>query len=299
MKDTLKAVGVIVVAVVIGVLLLQGHVAAPSGNPTATVTYLCAKGKGIVASFYDGSSTPATSPDQPPKPGGSVALTLSTGEKKVLAQTISADGGRYANPDESFVFWGKGNSALVLENGKEENYIGCIVVAPTDASLPIAYANSGAHFSIRLPEGYGIDEKYQYQELGPGREIPGVRFTIPPTVATGTNLAADSYLSVEEVSLASTTSTCSASLFLDGVKPQVIKDVGVTYSIGATLGAGAGNRYEEVAFAIQGTNPCIAVRYFIHSGVFENYPAGSVKAFDEKALVAQFDAIRHSLIIAE
>lgn len=301
MKDYIKTIGIIIVAVGLGIFLLRGHANVTlSGKPIATVTYLCAHGKGITAAFYDGSTTPAASPDRPPTPGGKVALTLADKRSLVLAQTISADGGRYATPDESFVFWGKGNGALVLENGKEVTYTGCIVVAPApaDGSLPISYANSANHFSIRVPVQATLDEQYRYQELGPGRDISGIRFVIPPTMATGTNLAPDTYLSVEELSLATSTE-CSANLFLDGVKPQIVKDGEVTYSLGATLGAGAGNRYEEAVFALPGTNPCIAVRYFIHSGVFENYPPGTVKPFDEKAVTALFDAMRHTLIVAE
>jgi hypothetical protein len=50
-------------------------------------------------------------------------------------------------------------------------------------------------------------------------------------------------------------------------------------------------------YAIPGTKPCTAVRYFIHYSVFENYPPGTVKAFDHAALVATFDAIRRTLRI--
>jgi hypothetical protein len=39
------------------------------------------------------------------------------------------------------------------------------------------------------------------------------------------------------------------------------------------------------------------VRYFIHYGVFENYPAGSVTRFDHTALVDRFDAIRQTLVV--
>ncbi|MDD5098663.1 MAG: MliC family protein [Candidatus Pacebacteria bacterium] len=35
----------------------------------------------------------------------------------VLPQTISASGARYANADESIVFWNKGNTAFIQENG--------------------------------------------------------------------------------------------------------------------------------------------------------------------------------------
>ena len=36
-----------------------------------------------------------------------------------LPQTISASGARYANDDESIVFWNKGNTAFITENGPD------------------------------------------------------------------------------------------------------------------------------------------------------------------------------------
>ena len=97
-------------------------------KPTNTVSYSCKGGKTISASYYEGESKIAPSPDQPPVPGGSIVLTFGDGSKMKLNQTISADGGRYANADESFVFWDKGNNALVLENDKEKSYTGCTLV---------------------------------------------------------------------------------------------------------------------------------------------------------------------------
>jgi len=46
-----------------------------------------------------------------------VSLVLSDGRELNLNQTISGSGARYANSDESFVFWNKGNGAFIEENG--------------------------------------------------------------------------------------------------------------------------------------------------------------------------------------
>jgi len=49
-----------------------------------------------------------------------------------LKQTISADGARYVSADESFVFWNKGNGAIVQENGQDSGtYANCIVATST------------------------------------------------------------------------------------------------------------------------------------------------------------------------
>jgi membrane-bound inhibitor of C-type lysozyme len=95
-----------------------------------TVSYSCDAGKTITAVYYQGQSTPSTNPDQPPIPGGSVILSLSDGRTMTLAQTISADGTRYSNADGSFVFWGKGNGAVVLDNNQSKSFTGCVAAAP-------------------------------------------------------------------------------------------------------------------------------------------------------------------------
>ncbi len=271
-----------------------------SNKPIATVLYSCDGGKSVTASYYQGATAPAPAPGQPPTPTGRVSLTLSDGRAMTLAQTISADGARYANAGESFVFWEKGNSVLVLENNAEKSYIGCIAVAPnpTGQNLPQIYSNSADGFSIRLPNDYTIDESYKYQELGPGKDISGVKFTIATSTAAGTNLAPDSYLSVEEIP---NVQDCKASLFLDPqqVSTGTLADNGTTYSVASSTGAAAGNRYEETVYALPNMNPCVAVRYFIHYGIIENYPAGTVQQFNQQTLLAQFDSIRRTLTIAQ
>ena len=165
---------------------------------------------------------------------------------------------------------------------------------PTGVNLSQLYSNSAKGFSIRYPSDFTVDDTYKYQELGPGKDISGVKFTIPLSMKTGTNLGSDSYVSVEEISK---TQTCTASLFLDQGLAHTLTDRNIIYSVASSTGAGAGNRYEETVYATPITNGCLAIRYFIHYGVLENYPLGTVKQFDKQALLNQFDTIRHSLII--
>ncbi len=88
--------------------------AAPSADPskpatanahTINATFVCDAGKTIVASFING-------------PQASVKLSLSDGRELILPQALSASGARYANRDESIVFWNKGNTAFIEEGGK-------------------------------------------------------------------------------------------------------------------------------------------------------------------------------------
>ena len=69
----------------------------------ATATFVCADEKSIVAKFY---------PDD-------VALTLSDGRDLSLPQVMSGSGARYANADESIVFWNKGDTAFLTEGSDE------------------------------------------------------------------------------------------------------------------------------------------------------------------------------------
>jgi len=289
---------VIILAVIIvgGIWFLNKKSSvSPSLSLITEVTYLCDNNKTIKAAFYKGEPKPVQ-PGEMTIPSGMVKLVLSDGRNLDLAQTISADGGRYANSDESFVFWSKGNGAMVLENNAEKDYKNCIVVSPDSGILPNVYLDSKIGFTLRYPEGYSVDSSYKYQALGPGKDISGVKFIIPQSFATGTNLSSfDTGVSVEAIS---NVSDCNASLFLSGkVKPQMITDNNVEYSFASSTDAGAGNRYEEQVWAFPGTNPCLAVRYFIHYMAIENYPQGSVSEFNHDALISQFDKIRHSLIL--
>jgi len=73
--------------------------------------FTCDAGKAVDATFINGAQS-------------SVRLTLSDGRKFSLAQAMSGSGARYANDNETFIFWNKGNTAFVEENGKM-TYSGC------------------------------------------------------------------------------------------------------------------------------------------------------------------------------
>ena len=69
------------------------------GQPIARANYTCADNKVIYAEFYKNF------------------VHLEFGKQKTLylPQTISASGARYANLDESIIFWNKGNTAFITE----------------------------------------------------------------------------------------------------------------------------------------------------------------------------------------
>jgi len=260
----------------------------------AQVTFLCKNNKTIDATFYQGKEVPVE-PGQMPIPSGSVKIILSDGRNFDLSQTISASGARYANNDESFVFWNKGNGAFILENNAETDYTDCVALAKDPGGLPNTYLDSDNGFTIRYPADYLLNTSYRYQGFGPGKEIDGIKITIPESLAAGTNLSSyDSGVSVEVIPDAQ---DCNANLFLNGnVETQTITD-DREYSFASTTEGAAGNFYEEMVWAFPATNSCIGVRYLIHSTNIANYPEGTVSEFNYNSLIEQFDKIRHSLIV--
>lgn len=166
--------------------------------------------------------------------------------------------------------------------------------SPTVPQLQ-TYASSTLGISLQYPAGYTRNDAYAYIVF-PQKPISGVSFTIPLSVATGTNLSPDTYVSVEWLPRAR---ACTGDIYLRAdVRTATLTEASTTYSVASSTGAAAGNFYEEWVYAIVGSKPCTAVRYFIHSTNIGNYPAGSVRMFSYSALIAEFDSIRRSLQFA-
>ncbi|HEV8677605.1 MAG TPA: MliC family protein [Candidatus Paceibacterota bacterium] len=140
-RTQLTVAGVLIVIIIAAVAWAYANpAAAPTASQqtsrtlVATAAYQCDNAKTITAAYYDGGPAPAAQEGQPPTPTGSVDVSLNGGATSTLAQTISADGARYANADESFVFWSKGNTALVMNNNAMDlDYTNCAVGTSTSA----------------------------------------------------------------------------------------------------------------------------------------------------------------------
>jgi membrane-bound inhibitor of C-type lysozyme len=85
--------------------------AAAPAQKSIRARFVCSGGRSIEATFVSGANS-------------HVQLVLSDGRKLSVPQARSASGARYANADESFVFWNKGNTAFIEEAGKT-TYGGC------------------------------------------------------------------------------------------------------------------------------------------------------------------------------
>lgn len=85
------------------------------GQPiTGFVKFVCADNKTVSAEFYKNF----------------VHLEFGWQKTVYLPQTISASGTRYANPDESIVFWNKGDTAFITEGDPNNiTYKNCVITS--------------------------------------------------------------------------------------------------------------------------------------------------------------------------
>jgi membrane-bound inhibitor of C-type lysozyme len=86
-----------------------------AGSKPIAARFTCNGGKWIEATFVTGHRS-------------HVDIVLSDGRKLRLPQAMSGSGARYANADETVVFWNKGNTAFIQEQGKA-TYDGCATKA--------------------------------------------------------------------------------------------------------------------------------------------------------------------------
>lgn len=156
----------------------------------------------------------------------------------------------------------------------------------------LGYASSTLGVSLKYPRDFTVDSTYAYTGF-PKKPILGVKFTIPGSMATGTNLSSDTGISVEQLPRAK---NCTGDIYIvDNVKPVEMTVGSTTYSVATT--SGAGNFYEEMVYAISGSQPCTALRYFIHSMNIGNFEPGVAREYDRAALLRAFDTIRESLVL--
>ena len=94
---------------------LTSTLAAMNGPVINGVTFSCATGKTVRDIFHQNN----------------VELGLSDGRHLVLPHAISADGARYANTAETFIFWTRGQGAFIDEGAsttaQTQTYKDCII----------------------------------------------------------------------------------------------------------------------------------------------------------------------------
>lgn len=109
---TKKLWGGILLTIFVVIVIVIAHNRMPAKAPTTPEV----SGEQIINQvvFYDqttGEALPATFYED------KVTFTSTTLGTMTLPHALSADGARYANADESIVFWNKGNSVFITQNG--------------------------------------------------------------------------------------------------------------------------------------------------------------------------------------
>ena len=89
----------------------DGSCAAAAAAAPIRAQFSCAGGKTVEAAFFNAAPS-------------HVELVLSDGRRLTLPQTMSASGARYASADERIVFWNKGDTAFIDEQGRQ-TYADC------------------------------------------------------------------------------------------------------------------------------------------------------------------------------
>jgi membrane-bound inhibitor of C-type lysozyme len=107
MRETLSLSSGVVLCVLLPLPGCSG-----ASRDTVSASFTCDAGQSIQAVFTTGA--------QPV-----VKLMLSDGRQLTLPQAPSASGARYANAEESVVFWNKGRTAFIDERGRQ-TYSGCV-----------------------------------------------------------------------------------------------------------------------------------------------------------------------------
>ena len=149
---------------------------------------------------------------------------------------------------------------------------------------------SGSRFAIRKTTF--LDESYAY-EIWAKKLIQGVKFTVPASMATGTNLSADSYVSVEWLPRAK---SCTGDIYL-----QATVKAGDVTEGGSIIFARDFNRRRS-GQSIRGVGLCRCLQAPLHRSALlhpfhqsRTSPLGAVLEFNKKTLLAEFDKIRASL----
>jgi|SRR5579872_3853236 len=136
---------VIVILALIGLFFYSRLAPQQNGVPPKTgdktVVFDCDAGKTITATFH--------LPED-----ANVTLSLSDGRNLTVPHAMSGSGARYANADESFVFWNKGNTAFITEGTGQNSvttFANCVENDSANAGTGgfATYANSQYGFQIQ------------------------------------------------------------------------------------------------------------------------------------------------------
>jgi membrane-bound inhibitor of C-type lysozyme len=263
--------GIIIIIAVVGAItwmLWNEEGKSPTGATEAT--FQCVDGKYLDAEFKQKS----------------VIVTLSDDRSMQLEQVQSASGIRYTNQDETVVFWNKGNTAVLIEEGKE-TYTDCVEEGKINNNDLKTYKNDQNVFAVRYPSVFEIEQSqtdkstaWSYNTATVG--TVGLKLLIPASYQPKTNFQEAAFLvgwSEERQAVEQCLEPPEANI----MKEEQVTTNGVTYHHTRYGEAGAGNFYEIDRYRTVRKERCYSIEQMIHSTNLGNYsPDQDITAFNKK-----------------
>ncbi len=155
-----KYIALLIIIVVALTLWIWRDKPNSSETQVGAAVYTCDNGREISAIYYENPAKAApVTPGEPPVPTGSVELSLNGAASTTLPQTISGSGVRFANEDESLIFWNKGNSAIVMHGDNlDPDYENCMTNTNNADNTEQTYTSDTYGFSFDIAAGYTYKE---------------------------------------------------------------------------------------------------------------------------------------------
>jgi len=157
-----------------------------------------------------------------------------------------------------------------------------------------SYSSPTLGYSIAYPADWTFEEDGAYSFSNP--TLKGIAIRIPGRMTNGTNLSPNTRLSVETLPGSNCTPAQFASKTADPIEGvHSLKADGRSYTAAVSDDPYPGHDDKSYLFVIKGT--CMAVRYLVVASDLGAYDPGTVRAFDNRKLMAQFDGIRATLTL--
>ncbi len=272
-----------IVLVVLGGYYLFGR--APASAPdTATTTAATATTTGSLTIYKSTTFYCAEGSFGASFGTGRVILSTSDGKVIILPRAMSGSGARYESG--GMVFWNKGETAFVTENGANV-YTKCI--AGTRTAGPngtYTFADDAKIFTFSYPADlpfFGDDSGYTslWQAGGTTTGQLLAVVTIPGSFEPKTNFG-DARFTIGASADPAAVASCLTPLPSEKSTVTAVTIHGIPFTKLTGTDVGAGNYYETTSYRTIYNGECYAVEYTIHSGNIENYsPDQGISAFNK------------------
>jgi membrane-bound inhibitor of C-type lysozyme len=287
---------VVVIVIALGVfMVLMQRSADNTNNSNASstiVSYLCDNKKIIAAQFSSNN----------------VIMALSDGRSFVLPQTLSGSGIRYeegSGTSQDVVFVSEGDNAFLTENGST-TYNNCVVNSTPTSTTAQAGANGsssiftdqGKTFSFNYPSqftvsGGGVGYTQSWMQNSTSSGLVLAQLSIPGSFESNTNFG-DAKLTVGTSPDPASVLNCLTQTNGNKATTSTVAINGTQFTKITYGDAAAGNRYDVTSYRTVRNSQCYAVEYTIHYGNIENYPTGTVSAFNESTVQNVLEGIVQS-----